>query len=220
MPRKAIDLTGKTFGELTVLRRSQNKTKEGALLWLCQCSCGTVKEVRGKLLLSGGSKTCGRCKSVTSPLFVRTHKNRLYHTWSEMHRRCDGKSTNASYYFGKGISCCPDWDDFDAFASWAINNGYKIGLEIDRIDNAKGYSPENCRWVDHKTNTRNRVARSNNNTGFAGVHIRKNKSGIVYRATIKTDEGNVNLGTFYTLEDAVAARKEAELKYWGFNIIE
>nr|DAK90425.1 MAG TPA: ethylene-responsive transcription factor [Caudoviricetes sp.] len=68
-------------------------------------------------------------------------------------------------------------------------------------------------------NSRNRKARKNNTTGVAGVTIRKRKDGsIVYRASISSDNGKVLLGTFYSLEDAAKARKEAELKYWGFNI--
>lgn len=187
-------------------------------MWICQCSCGNVKEVSGNNLRRGHTKSCKRCKSTASPLFVRTHANRLYHAWSEMHRRCSGKSTNSDYYKGKGISVCKEWEDFDSFARWSINAGYQNGLELDRIDGDKDYSPNNCRWVSHKQNSRNRKARSNNSTGVAGVHIRHNKYGISYRATIATDNGKMYLGTFKTLQEAADARKTAEIKYWGFSI--
>lgn len=60
-------------------------------------------------------------------------------------------------YGGRGISVCDDWiNNFDSFAEWADNNGYRDDLTIDRIDNNSGYSPENCRWVDMKTNQNNK----------------------------------------------------------------
>lgn len=215
MPNKLRDLTGQRFGSWTVLER------DGTIhptRWICKCDCGTIRSV-SLPALRNGSTSCGHCKRNTSPLFLRKHSNRLYHTWSEMRRRCNGSCTNHQYYGDKGISYCPEWEDFDVFAKWAIDNGYQKGLEIDRIDGDKDYCPDNCRWVTHKNNSRNRKARSNNTTGTPGVQPRKYNSGkIVYRVSIETDDGRVNVGTFENLEDAVLARKDAELKYWGFNI--
>lgn len=215
MPNKLRDLTGQRFGSWTVLER------DGTIhptRWICKCDCGTIRSV-SLPALRNGSTSCGHCKRNASPLFLRKHSNRLYHTWSEIRRRCNGSCTNHQYYGDKGISYCPEWENFDVFAQWAIDNGYQKGLEIDRIDGDKDYCPDNCRWVTHKNNSRNRKARSNNTTGTPGVQPRKYKSGkIVYRVSIETDDGRVNVGTFENLEDAVLARKDAELKYWGFNI--
>lgn len=214
---KLIDLTGKRYGKWTVLER------DGQVLptrWICKCDCGTVRSVSLNSL-RGGSSSCGLCleSRTKNPLLLRKHSNRLYHTWSEMRRRCNGKCTNHQYYGDRGITYCKEWEDFDVFARWAIENGYENGLEIDRIDSDKDYSPQNCRWVSHKNNSRNRKARKNNTTGVAGVYPRLRKDGVtVYRASIKTDTGKINLGTFYSIEDAANARRNAELKYWGFNI--
>lgn len=219
MANKLRDVTGMKFGEWTVLRRADHNDKYGKPLWVCRCSCGSESLRTSHTLINGQSTCCGLCKRNTTPFLVRTHSNRLYHTWSEMRRRCAGNCTNHQYYKGKGISYVPEWDDFDVFASWALANGYAPGLEIDRIDSDKEYSPENCRWVSHKKNSRNRKARSNNRTGTPGVQPRPLADGsISYRVTISSDNGKINVGTFHSLQEAVKARKAAELKYWGFNI--
>lgn len=215
MPHKIRDLTGQKIGSWTVLHRDGDITP---IRWICKCDCGTVRSVSLNSL-RGGSTSCGLCKRRTEPFFVRTHSNRLYHAWSEMKRRCNGRCTNHQYYGDKGISYCQEWEDFDVFANWSIENGYKPGLEIDRIDSDMDYTPDNCRWITHKKNSRNRKARSNNNTGYPGVQKRAlSGGGFSYRVTIATDNGRVNLGTYPTVEEAISVRREAELKYWGFNI--
>lgn len=76
---------------------------------------------------------------------------RLYTAWLNMRRRCrEGK---ACY---QHVSVCDEWLSFEPFQEWSIANGYDNGLTLDRIDNALGYSPENCRWVVWKVQHRNR----------------------------------------------------------------
>lgn len=215
MPNKLKDLSGTRIGSWTVLHRDG---KISPTRWICKCDCGTVRSVSAASLRNN-SLSCGRCKQNVSPLFLRKHSNTLYHTWSAMRQRCNGVCTNSQYYSGKGIFYSSEWNDFDVFAKWAISNGYKPGLEIDRIDSDKDYCPDNCRWVSHRKNSRNRKARSNNSTGTPGVQVRQYENGrIVYRVTITSDVGRVNVGTFNDIEAAIAARKKAEIKYWGFNI--
>lgn len=215
MPNRLKYHAGQRIGSWTILHR------DGAVLptrWICKCDCGAIRSV-ATATLTKGSTSCGTCKITMSPLFLRSHSNRLYHTWSEMRRRCFGACSNSRYYKGKGISYCSDWDDFDNFAKWAIENGYQHGLELDRVDSDKDYSPDNCRFVSHKKNSRNRKARSNNTTGVPGVQIRRYEDGkTAYRVTIASDSGRINVGTFQDLEAATAARRRAELQYWGFNI--
>ena len=84
------------------------------------------------------------------------HK-RLYNTWKTMIHRCeDEKREKYPIYGGRGIKVCEEWHDIRNFIFWAILNGYKEGLQIDRIDNNGDYCPENCRWVTPKENSRNR----------------------------------------------------------------
>jgi len=74
-----------------------------------------------------------------------------------MKRRCANRKDSAyPRYGGRGIKVCREWHDLKKFVTWAENNGYRKGLEIDRIDNDKGYSPENCRWTTSKEQGRNK----------------------------------------------------------------
>ena len=86
-------------------------------------------------------------------------RSRLYRIWDDMIGRCyrPGKGKIYARYGGRGITVCEEWkNSFPAFRDWALKNGYNDSLEIDRIDNELGYSPDNCRFVTHRVNNRNR----------------------------------------------------------------
>jgi len=106
-------------------------------------------------------KSCGCVKNKLISQSLTTHGLRhtnLYSRWQDINKRCrKGSSQNNKYYYGRGIKVCKKWrESFMAFYNWALANGYKKELEIDRINNSRGYSPENCRWVTHKENCNNR----------------------------------------------------------------
>ena len=98
-------------------------------------------------------------------------KTRLYRKWASMKNRCNRPSHKDFHnYGGRGIKVCDEWNDFSTFAEWAISNGYTDGVTLDRIDNNKGYSPDNCRFVDYLTqenNRRNNRMLSYNNQTFS-----------------------------------------------------
>ena len=143
------DLTGKRFGMLEVIIRTNNIGKKVA--WTCRCDCGNPSTATTSNLLGGKSTSCG-C--------VRTkHKGKgtlLYRTWSGIKSRCTNSKMDCwKRYGGRGIKMCDEWiNDFSAFRTWALANGYKPGLTIDRIENDGNYCPENCQWITLSENVK------------------------------------------------------------------
>ena len=161
------DLTGKTFGLLQVLGRSENRGngKKPCVMYRCQCECGKIIEASSGDLINRHHVSCG-CKK-TKHLESYKHMTRLYNIWKCMRQRCNNPH-NPSYprYGGRGITICPEWNEYAVFRDWAMRNGYNDSLSIDRIDNENGYMPDNCRWADAKTQTNN--TRRNHYINFHG----------------------------------------------------
>lgn len=90
-------------------------------------------------------------------------KNRLYRIWLNMKQRCNNPNNKDYVHYGnRGIKVCTEWESsFDSFRDWAIENGYTTELTLDRENNDRGYSPDNCRWATRKEQVNNR---SNNLT--------------------------------------------------------
>lgn len=153
---KAIDLTGKKFGRLTVIRRDGHKGHRVA--WLCRCSCGNFKRIASLDLRCGDTKSCGCFRREASTIHGKC-QHPLYQAWVGMRQRCGiirgATKKIKAYYQGRGIGVCCEWDNFMSFYQWATRNGWNKGLEIDRIDNNGDYTPKNCRFVTHRRNNQN-----------------------------------------------------------------
>lgn len=160
MPKKN-ELTGKRFGRLVAVHVSGKKN--GAYVWECLCDCGNTARVMGHELSRGHTKSCGCLRKDTITKNNITHglsHTRLYTIWCGMKERCyNSNSTNYQHYGGKKITICSEWlNSFQAFYDWAMENGYKDGLTIDRKNSDDGYSPQNCKWITQSEN----ATRANN----------------------------------------------------------
>lgn len=155
-----MDLTGQRFGRLTV-RELVKRSKSGAILWRCVCDCGNVVDVFASNLRSKDTVSCGCYRRDMARRIKTTHGGkgtRLYNIWHGIKLRCLNASDRAyENYGGRGITVCDEWrDSFEAFHKWAMANGYRENLTIDRSDNDGNYCPENCRWVTIAEQNRNR----------------------------------------------------------------
>ena len=154
-----IDLTGQPFGRLVVIRE-YGRDKGGHVAWLCRCECGNEVVVTSCHLRSENTQSCGCLKRELNTTHGCSHKT-WYAVYCSMMKRC-GQREGASErklnnYRDRGITVCDLWQKSPLdFGDWLLSHGWHKGLQIDRIDNNQGYSPENCRLVTPKENTNNR----------------------------------------------------------------
>lgn len=150
-----IDLTGKTFGQLTVIGRGSKMKWNNACgyiyNWQCRCSCGHIGEYSKYTLLHGKSNMPLMCQSCLNKLIHSTHgqsRTRLYASWSRIKQSCyDPNFPQYKYCGAKGCTVCDEWiSDFETFADWAVSHGYQNGFFLCRRNKAEGFNPDNCYW--------------------------------------------------------------------------
>jgi len=143
-----LELVGKPF-HMTTGNRMR-------LHGMFRCDCGLEKVINIDSVRSKNTRSCGcLLRERLTTHGVATH--RLYITWTSMVRRCTNETDKRfESYGGRGISVCSEWHDPRVFVDWGKRNGWKPGLQIDRIDNDGHYEPCNCRFVTPEANANNR----------------------------------------------------------------
>lgn len=160
---RRIDLAGKTFGRWTVLRF--DCSKHGEAYWICECICGTTRSVNGYHLRSGRSTSCGcyarelvRQAKPGTTHGLKAVNPRLYRIWQCMLNRCRRqKDKSYRHYGGRGISVCEEWHSYPSFFEWAMANGYRDDLTIDRKEVGGNYEPGNCQWLTNSDNAKKSI---------------------------------------------------------------
>ena len=157
---RKVEMTGKRYGRITVISEVPERSQCGEINYLCRCDCGTEVVIVGTSLRNGSTRSCGCLLSDSTKDRSTTHglsSDPLYRIWDGMKQRCHNSKNKAYKHYGaRGIFVCEEWlNDAEAFIKWAKANGWAKGLDIDRRDNDKGYSPDNCRFVTHKVNMSN-----------------------------------------------------------------
>lgn len=181
--------------------RETSKQKRKYGWYKCQY-CG--KEFKGLTdnINSGKNKSCGCLLGEKHGLSYHN----FYDMWKGMEQRCNNPKASAyKNYGGRGIKVCEEWLDIKNFLQWVDSTHPNMeGLSLDRIDNDKGYSPDNCRWADAFTQNTNQRISSKNTSGYVGVSFDKSRGKWI--AQLRNRGVYIHLGRFDNIEDAIHFR--------------
>lgn len=151
-----IDLTGKTFGRLTVLKKG--KTESNKVYWICVCRCGNEREIYGAQLRRR-TKSCGCISTEIRVARNTTHGKsgtNTYKIWKDIFKRCNNPNNAGFKYYGaRGIKVCQRWRNFENFLA-DMGERPSTGHSIDRIDVNGDYESSNCKWATKLEQMNNR----------------------------------------------------------------
>ena len=200
------DMTPRLIGDLG-MRYSTEKSSRKYRYGLFECQyCNKEFEAITSSIKIKNTVSCGCQRINKTGITHGLTQHRFYKTWNNIFKRCNNpKNKYYKNYGGRGIKVCEEWLDVTNFVAWCDLTHPNIeGLSLDRIDNDKGYSPENCRWADRTTQNTNQRMKSNNTSGYVGVGLDKRYS--VWMSYLFLDKKRHNIGYFKTIEEAVLAR--------------
>jgi hypothetical protein len=223
-----IDLTGKTFGRLKVISKTNERTKDGSVIWDCICECGNKHKTYSTLLLSGQSKSCGCLQKEIAATYCKNNYKK-YNTYNLTGEYGIGyTSKDEEFYF--------DIDDYTKIKDvcWCVSvNGYLVGYiddvmvsmhriiknpsddsDVDHINHNKLDNRKiNLRECTRSQNLMNKDIGLNNTSGYKGVYWSKNYK--KWEARIFVNNSQMLLGYYDSFDEAVQVRKEAEEQYFG-----
>jgi len=202
------DISGKTYGYITVINRVSDRVYENGrrkVFWNCLCKCGNTKVIAGDNLKQGQTKSCGCSLYELKETLVKKYPSE-YNSYRAMRDRVRSDER----YLIKGITC--EWTTFDDFLS-DMGEKPDSSYTIDREDTQKGYYKGNCRWASKAEQAYNCSLYKTNSSGFVGVAPLRGK----YQAYIGFKGKTIYIGLYDNIEQAVHARKQAEVEYYGYN---
>lgn len=214
--------SGNKYGRLTIVREGPKVVYDYGRIrqvW-CKCECGNPEMtlVRTNNLASGNTNSCG-CVGEESRKTHGMSNTRTYQIHEGMLRRCNcPQQLGYENYGGRGIEVCPEWNPLrgGSFENFFSDMGEApAGMSLDRIDFNGNYTKDNCRWATNSVQGYNKRLDPNNTSGKSGVSFYTSQG--MWSAEIHVNNAHIRLGMFAKFEDAVIAREEAEIKYYGWN---
>lgn len=226
-------ILGNTYGDFVPKSKCTHISKNGRkrYKYVCDCNACGGKHVKYAQQLYHSNK----CRLHGSHFKHGMSNTKIYNVWYAMKQRCYyTKDTNYKHYGGRGITVYDEWRyNFKAFYDWSMANGYQDDLTIDRIDVNGNYTPENCRWVDLKTQANNK--RTNVYFTYNGITKTIKQWSEIFNISYKTvttrmyrgyplaeclgltEHKDKRLGRFYVV-NGVSGTVAYLSKYYGVNV--